>query len=72
MSLMTVILGREVSLDQQVIAGIWMVGVVLIWDLSLAAVISLPRVQSLLKRHIHRVERVSGVILIAFAIGLFI
>ena len=72
MSLMTVILGSEVTLTQQVFCGIWMFLAVLLWDLLIAAVIGRPAIQTSLQRSMHIVERSAGVILIIFGIGLFL
>lgn len=71
MSLMTVILGSEVTLIQQMSCGMWMFLAVLLWDLLIAAAIGQPSIQTYLKRSIHIVERGAGVVLIVFGIGLF-
>lgn len=72
MSLMTVILGSQATLLQQVACGIWMVSIVLLWDLWIASAIGHPRVQSGLKQSIHLVERGAGIVLIGFGVGLFL
>ncbi|PJC87588.1 threonine transporter RhtB [Vibrio sp. HA2012] len=72
MSLMTVILGNKTSLLQQVVCGVWMVCVVLVWDLWLAAMIGHPRVQCGLKQSIHLIERGAGVVLIGIGMGIFL
>jgi len=71
MSLMTVILGNQVTLVQQVSCGVWMFLAVLLWDFLIAASIGQPRVQKRLKRSIHLVERGAGAVLIFFSIALF-
>ena len=71
MSLMAVILGNEVTLPQQLFCGLWMVAVVLVWDLLLATVIGHQRIRSLLNRRVHLIERGAGAILVSFGIGLF-
>lgn len=71
MSLMTVILGNEVTLIQQVSCGVWMFLTVLLWDLFIATAIGRPRVQKHLKAGIHIVERVAGIVLIFFGVTLF-
>ncbi|BDR16455.1 LysE family transporter [Vibrio sp. STUT-A11] len=71
MSLMTVILGNEVTLIQQVSCGVWMFLAVLLWDLFIATAIGRPRVQKHLKAGIHIVERVAGIVLIFFGVTLF-
>ncbi|WED23721.1 LysE family transporter [Vibrio sp. JC009] len=72
MSLMTVILGSEVTLTQQMACGVWMFFAVLLWDLLVAALIGQPNVQSYLQRSIHIIERGAGVVLIVFGVGLFV
>ncbi|PNH82481.1 LysE family translocator [Vibrio diazotrophicus] len=71
MSLMTVILGSEVTLIQQVSCGVWMFFAVLLWDLFIASAIGRPRIQMQLKAVIHIIERVAGLVLIFFGITLF-
>lgn len=71
MSLMTVVLGNDVTLIQQLSCGIWMFLAVLVWDLLVATTIGQPRVQKYLKGCIHVVEKSAGIILIFFAIVLF-
>lgn len=72
MSLMTVILGNQVTLTQQVACGIWMFLAVLLWDLLIASLIGRPKIQSYLKQSVHIIERTAGAILILFGIGLFL
>ncbi|AJR06501.1 threonine transporter RhtB [Photobacterium gaetbulicola] len=71
MSLMTVILGNDVTLTQQVSSGVWMFLAVLLWDLFIASVIGLPRVQERLSSYIHVVEKAAGIVLMFFGITLF-
>ncbi len=71
MSLMTVILGNDVTLIQQVSCGIWMFCTVLFWDLFIAIAIGQRRVQTYLKDGVHWVERGAGVVLIIFGLALF-
>ncbi len=71
MSLMTVILGSEVTLLQQVSCGVCMFFAVLLWDLFIASAIGRPRMQKQLKAVIHIIERVAGLVLIFFGITLF-
>lgn len=72
MSLMTVILGADVTLQQQVFCGLWMFLAVLLWDLLLAWAIGQRRVRALLGQRIHLIERGAGAVLAAFGIGLFL
>ncbi|WEM44588.1 LysE family transporter (plasmid) [Photobacterium sp. DA100] len=71
MSLMTVILGNDVTLTQQVSCGVWMFLAVLLWDLFIASVIGLPRVQERLSSYIHVVEKAAGIVLMFFGVTLF-
>ena len=71
LSLVTVLIGPEASLEQQTAAGVWMFLVVLLWDLGVAACISLPKVQQLLQAKIAFLEAAAGVILIGLALWLF-
>lgn len=71
LTLMTGILGQAATLPQQAAAGVWMVSVVLLWDLGLAAGISATPVQKLLKARIPLIEGVAGIVLGALAFGIF-
>lgn len=66
--LMTALLGPEVTLLQQSVSGIWMVLVVLLWDLALVTLIGLPAVQQRLSRSICWIERSAGAVLIVFGV----
>ncbi|MGF1736611.1 LysE family translocator [Photobacterium satsumensis] len=72
MSLMTVILGSEVTLVQQISCGVWMFTVVLFWNLLVAATIGWPQIQRSLKCGIHWVERSAGGVLVFFGLALLI
>ena len=72
MSLLTVILGSEVTLIQQVSCGVWMFFAVLFWDLFIAASISHPRVHQSLSRYIYIIERGAGLTLALFGMALFV
>lgn len=72
MSLMTVILGSQVTLVQQISCGIWMFSAVLIWDLLVASVIGLPSLQRRLNHVIHWIERGAGGVLFAMGVWLII
>lgn len=72
MSLMTVILGADVTLLQQVFSGLWMFLAVLLWDLLVARAIGQQRVRALLGQRIHLIERGAGAVLMTFGIGLFL
>lgn len=71
MSLMTVILGSDVTLIQQISCGLWMFFAVLIWDLLVASLIGKPRVRDYLSEYIHLIERAAGIVLVSFALVIF-
>ncbi|MXG35893.1 LysE family transporter, partial [Escherichia coli] len=50
LALMTALLGPDVTLLQQSTCGVWMVLVVLVWDLALVSLMGLPAVQQRLSR----------------------
>ncbi len=70
LSLMTGIIGPGATLTQLVTAGAWMVTVVLLWDLAVAAGISHPLAQAMLKEKIPVIERIAGIVLLAVAAGI--
>ena len=72
LTLMTVIVGQSATLPQQAAVGVWMVAVVLLWDMALAAALGLPGVQRMVQGKIHLVERAAGCVLILLAVGLAI
>ncbi|HCT9381950.1 TPA: LysE family translocator, partial [Enterobacter hormaechei] len=50
LALMTALLGPDVTLLQQATCGVWMVMMVLVWDLALVSLMGLPAVQRKLSR----------------------
>ncbi|SEK53770.1 Threonine/homoserine/homoserine lactone efflux protein [Kosakonia sacchari] len=68
LALMTALLGPDVTLLQQSVSGIWMVLVVLLWDLALVTLIGLPAVQQRMSRSICWIERSAGAVLIVFGV----
>lgn len=66
LALMTALLGPNVTLLQQSVSGIWMVTVVLMWDLAVVSFIALPSVQRRLSNNLWKIERVAGMVLIGF------
>lgn len=70
LALMTALLGPNVTLLQQSISGIWMVTVVLVWDLAVVSFIALPGVQRRLSNNIWKIERVAGGVLMVFGAGI--
>ena len=70
LALMTALLGPDVTLLQQSVSGIWMVTVVLMWDLAVVSFIALPSVQRRLSNNIWKIERLAGVVLMVFGAGI--
>lgn len=70
LALMTALLGPNVTLLQQSVSGIWMVTVVLVWDLAVVSFIALPGVQRRLSNNIWKIERAAGVALMVFGAGI--
>ncbi|MGS2874694.1 LysE family translocator [Enterobacter huaxiensis] len=66
LALMTALLGPNVTLLQQAVSGVWMVMVVLVWDLVLVLLMGLSAVQQKLSRSLWRIERTAGVVLMGF------
>ncbi|MFW0764459.1 LysE family translocator [Trabulsiella odontotermitis] len=66
LSLMTALLGPQVTLLQQTTCGVWMVAVVLGWDLLIVKLISLPHIQRSLQHYIGWIERTAGIVLMGF------
>ncbi|MGL6261938.1 LysE family translocator [Vibrio sp. WXL210] len=71
-SLMTVILGNDVTLIQQASCGVWMFFAVLVWDLFIASFIGQPSVQRPLSNYIYLIERAAGLVLASFGVSLFV
>lgn len=72
LALMTTLSGASVTLLQQSVTGIWMVAVVLLWDLLLVRVIGLQTMQRRLAGGVWLIERGAGAVLIAFALWILI
>lgn len=66
LALMTALLGPDVTLLQQSVSGVWMVMVVLMWDVAVVSLIGLPAVQQRLSQSVWWIERVAGAVLMAF------
>ncbi|WP_409308892.1 LysE family translocator [Pectobacterium sp. B1J-3] len=69
-SLMTTILGQNVTTQQQIVSGSWMFFAVLGWDLLIAALITRSWIQLRLQRYLNMIERGAGVILLLFGLVL--
>lgn len=72
LTLMTVIIGAEATLSQQVFSGVWMALLVLAWDTGLAAAISHPRAQRILESKIPFIEGIAGIFLVFLAFSFVI
>lgn len=70
LALMTALLGPDVTLLQQSVSGIWMVTVVLVWDLAVVSFIALPAVQQRLSRSVWKIERAAGAVLMLSGAGI--
>lgn len=68
LALMTSLLGANVTLLQQSVSGIWMVSVVLVWDLLVVMLIGLPPVQRRLSAAVVIIERIAGAVLMGFGL----
>ncbi|OQD49282.1 threonine transporter RhtB [Enterobacter cancerogenus] len=66
LALMTALLGPDVTLLQQATCGVWMVMVVLAWDLALVTLMGLSAIQQKLSRSLWWIERAAGVVLMGF------
>lgn len=69
-SLMTSILGNQVTLVQQMTCGLWMFFAVLLWDILIAYAIAHPKFTHCLMNKIYLIERSAGVILILISAGI--
>ena len=69
-SLMTSILGSDVTLGQQIVCGIWMFMAVLLWDMMMAYAVGHPKVTQRFTDKIWLVERGLGVVLMIIALGI--
>lgn len=66
LALMTALLGPDVTLLQQATCGVWMIMVVLAWDLALVSLMGLSSVQQKLSRALWCIERTAGAVLMGF------
>lgn len=72
LALMTSLSGASATLLQQSVSGVWMVTVVLVWDLLLVSLIGLPKIQRRLAGGVWLIERVAGAVLLAFALWIIV
>lgn len=69
MTLMTVIIGANATLTQQIFSGTWMAMLVFAWDVGLASAIAHPKAQSALEKRIPLIEGIAGAFLILLAVS---
>lgn len=72
LTLMTVIIGANATLAQQVFSGAWMALLVFAWDVGLAAAIAHPKVQLAFEKRIPFIEGIAGVFLIVISFSFII
>lgn len=70
LALMAALLGPDVTLLQQSVSGVWMVMVVLVWDLAVVSLIGQPAVQQRLSQSVWWIERVAGAVLMVFGVSI--
>lgn len=70
-SLFSLLAGSATPFAVQCVYGVWMFGVVLAWDLALAALIGHPAIVARCARHLHQVERLTGGLLLMLALAVF-
>lgn len=68
LALLTSVTGPDITLLQQISCGVWMVMVVLLWDLCVAGLLGLNSIRRRLSGLIWRLERLAGGVLILFAV----
>ncbi|MTI10663.1 LysE family translocator [Curvivirga aplysinae] len=67
-SLFTVLVSKETSLDMRILYGVWMAGIVFIWDVLIVALIGRNSFVQYLENHLWRIEKMTGVILLGFGL----
>ncbi|MGD9947073.1 MAG: LysE family translocator [Desulfobulbus sp.] len=68
LSLFTAMVSPESSLGLRAFYGLWMTGMVLVWDMGVAVALGNNRIKSRLGRWIFRIEKFSGAILALFGV----
>ncbi|WP_244786136.1 LysE family translocator [Cupriavidus pauculus] len=68
-SLFAVLTGTHTPLAVQAGYGVWMFGLVLAWDIAVAAAVRHPAVMRRFARSVRMVERVTGAVLLCMAVG---
>lgn len=72
MSLMTGILGNQVTLVQQIVSGLWLFFAVLFYDLFVAYLLGHPKSTQYFMNKIGMIEKGSGCVLVLIAIGIIV
>lgn len=70
LSLFTVMVGESTSMMIRCLYGVWMCGVVLLWDMFVAMLLSNSRVRAVFGRGIYVIEKTTGVALAGFGLVL--
>ncbi len=68
LSLFTVMVSAETPLGIRILYALWMVALVLVWDMGVAAAFGRERMKRLLDRWVFRIEKVSGLLLAFFGV----
>lgn len=68
-SLFAVLAGQRTPLAAQAAYGVWMFGVVLLWDVAVAAAVRHPAVMRRFVRSVRTLERMTGAVLLGMAIA---
>ena len=68
LSLFTVMVSAETPLGVRSLYALWMVSVVLAWDMGVAAAFGRERVKGFLGQWVFRIEKVSGLLLAGFGV----
>ena len=68
LSLFTVMVSSETSLFVRALYGLWMTGMVLVWDLGIAGLLGNQKIKKWLSRWIFGIEKLSGAMLALFGV----
>lgn len=68
LSLFTAMVSPQTSLSLRGLYALWMVAVVLIWDMGMAMIVGNDRIKNRLGAWVFRIEKVSGLMLAAFGL----
>lgn len=66
LSLFTVMVSVETRLGVRILYALWMMGIVLVWDIGVASAFGNACVKKILGRWVFRIEKISGVLLASF------